>query len=123
MDDEVIPGAPYRMADRAYWCPVNLAIDALTGRWKTLILWQLVLLEVARYGALKREVRGITHKMLAQSLRELEADGLILRQVFAVVPPHVEYRLSDAGQALIPVLRAMEQFGERYAVAAAAAAG
>jgi len=111
-------GAPFTLAGRPYWCPVNLAIDALTGRWKTLILWQLVLHGTVRYGGLKREVRGITHKMLAQSLRELEADGLIDRRVYAVVPPHVEYSLSDAGQELVPVLQAMERFGQRYAVSA-----
>jgi len=115
-----VPGAPFELAGRPYWCPVNLAIDALTGRWKTLIVWQLVLHGTVRYGAIKREVRGITHKMLAQSLRELEADGLVVRTVFAVVPPHVEYRLSDAGRELIPVLEAMERFGQRYAVAAEA---
>lgn len=111
-----IATAPYALAGRPYWCPVNLAIDALTGRWKTLIVWQLVRHGTVRYGGLKREVRGITHKMLAQSLRELEADGLVVRRVFAVVPPHVEYSLSDAGRMLIPVLEAMEQFGQRYAV-------
>jgi DNA-binding HxlR family transcriptional regulator len=112
--------APFELAGRPYWCPVNLAIDALTGRWKTLILWQLVLHGTVRYGAIKRDVRGITHKMLAQSLRELEADGLVVRTVYAVVPPHVEYRLSDAGRELIPVLEAMERFGQRYAVPGAA---
>ncbi len=110
--------APFELAGRPYYCPVNLAIDALTGRWKTLIVWQLVQHGTVRYGGLKREVRGITHKMLAQSLRELEADGLVDRVVFAVVPPHVEYSLSAAGLELIPVLQAMERFGQRYAVSA-----
>ncbi len=110
--------APFALAGRPYYCPVNLAIDALTGRWKTLIVWQLVQHGTVRYGGLKREVRGITHKMLAQSLRELEADGLVDRVVFAVVPPHVEYSLSAAGLELIPVLQAMERFGQRYAVSA-----
>lgn len=108
--------ATYVLNERLYYCPVNLAIDALTGKWKTLIVWQLVLHGTVRYGALKREIRGITHKMLAQSLRQLEADGLVERIVFAVVPPHVEYRLSPSGQRLVPVLRALEQFGDRYAV-------
>ena len=116
--DRAAVDAPYTLAGRPYWCPVDLAIDALTGRWKTLIVWQLVQHGTVRYGALKREVRGITHKMLSQSLRELEADGLVSRHVFAVVPPHVEYRLTGAGEALIPVLRAMEVFGTRYAVVA-----
>ncbi len=110
--------APFALAGRPYYCPVNLAIDALTGRWKTLIVWQLVQHGTVRYGGLKREVRGITHKMLAQSLRELEADGLVDRVVFAVVPPHVEYSLSARGLELIPVLQAMERFGQRYAVSA-----
>ncbi len=110
--------APFALAGRPYYCPVNLAIDALTGRWKTLIVWQLVQHGTVRYGGLKREVRGITHKMLAQSLRELEADGLVDRVVFAVVPPHVEYSLSAGGLELIPVLQAMERFGQRYAVSA-----
>ena len=107
--------ATYDLLDRRYYCPVNLAIDALTGKWKTLIVWQLTLHGSVRYGALKRAIAGITHKMLAQSLRQLEADGLVVRQVFDVVPPHVEYRLSAEGHRLEPVMRALEQFGEVYA--------
>jgi DNA-binding HxlR family transcriptional regulator len=105
----------YRLHERLYYCPVNLAIEALTGKWKTLIVWQLTLSGRVRYGALKRAIPGITHKMLAQSLRQLEADGLVERRVFHVVPPHVEYRLSAAGRRLEPVMRALEQFGEDYA--------
>ena len=109
--------ATYRLQTRLYYCPVNLAIEALTGKWKTLLVWQLTLHASVRYGALKRAVPGITHKMLAQSLRQLEADGLVERHVFDVVPPHVEYRLSPAGRRLEPVMRALEQFGEVYATA------
>jgi DNA-binding HxlR family transcriptional regulator len=105
----------YRLHERLYYCPVNLAIEALTGKWKTLIVWQLTLHGSVRYGVLKRAIPGITHKMLAQSLRQLEADGLVERRVFDVVPPHVEYRLSAAGRRLEPVMRALEQFGEDYA--------
>jgi DNA-binding HxlR family transcriptional regulator len=107
--------ATYRLHDRLYYCPVNLAIEALTGKWKTLIVWQLTLHGSVRYGALKRSIPGITHKMLAQSLRQLEADGLVERRVFDVVPPHVEYELSPDGRRLEPVMRALEQFGARYA--------
>lgn len=105
----------YQLHDRLYYCPVNLAIEAITGKWKTLILWELTQHGRVRYGAIKRAVPGITHKMLSQSLRQLEADQLVERQVFDVVPPHVEYRLSPEGHRLEPVLRALEQFGERYA--------
>jgi DNA-binding HxlR family transcriptional regulator len=107
--------ATYRLHERLYYCPVNLAIEALTGKWKTLIVWQLTLHGSVRYGSLKRAIPGITHKMLAQSLRQLEADGLVERRVFDVVPPHVEYKLSADGRRLEPVMRALEQFGARYA--------
>jgi DNA-binding HxlR family transcriptional regulator len=115
---DIAPDAPpptYRLHDRLYYCPVNLAIEAITGKWKTLILWQLTLHGSVRYGAIKRAVPGITHKMLVQSLRQLEADDLVERHVFDVVPPHVEYRLSPEGHRLEPVMHALEQFGERYA--------
>jgi DNA-binding HxlR family transcriptional regulator len=117
--DIALDDAPttYQLHDRLYYCPVNLAIEAITGKWKTLILWQLTLHGSVRYGALKRAVPGITHKMLVQSLRQLEADDLVERHVFDVVPPHVEYRLSPEGRRLEPVLRALEEFGERYASA------
>lgn len=117
------PGAPYALLGRSYYCPVNLAIDALTGKWKTLIVWQLTLHGSVRYGAIKRAIPGITHKMLVQSLRQLEADQLIERLVFDVVPPHVEYRLSPNGRRLEPVMRALEQFGEHYASAPAPSPG
>ena len=107
--------ATYDLLDRRYYCPVNLAIDALTGKWKTLIVWQLTLHGSVRYGALKRAIPGITHKMLVQSLRQLEADLLVEREVHDVVPPHVEYRLSANGRRLEPVMRALEQFGAHYA--------
>ena len=109
------PPATYRLHDRLYYCPVNLAIEAITGKWKPLILWELTQHSNVRYGAIKRAVPGITHKMLAQSLRQLEADDLIERHVFDVVPPHVEYRLSPAGRRLEPVMHALDQFGQRYA--------
>lgn len=113
----------YQLHDRLYYCPVNLAIEAITGKWKTLILWELTQHGSVRYGAIKRAVPGITHKMLAQSLRQLEADDLVERHVFDVVPPHVEYSLSPAGRRLEPVMHALEQFGERYAATQSDATG
>lgn len=109
------PPTTYRLHDRLYYCPVNLAIEAITGKWKTLIVWQLTQRGSVRYGALKRAIPGITHKMLVQSLRQLEADDLVERRVFDVVPPHVEYQLSPEGRRLEPVMHALELFGERYA--------
>jgi DNA-binding HxlR family transcriptional regulator len=70
--------------------------------------------EKKRFGEIKRMIPSITQKMLTQQLRELEADGIIDREVFPVVPPKVEYRLTDYGLTLLPVLNAMAQWGERH---------
>lgn len=112
----IAPDTPttYVLEGRVYFCPVNLAIEAISGKWKTLVIWHLVQHDVMRYGELKRSLRGITHKMLTQSLRELEADGFVLRTVRNVVPPHVEYRLSVEGRRLVPVMHALRTFGRAY---------
>jgi DNA-binding HxlR family transcriptional regulator len=67
-----------------------------------------------RYSEIRRAIPGITHKMLAQRLRELEADGLVHREVYPVVPPRTEYTLTDEGERVIPALEAMQQWGMRY---------
>jgi len=93
-----------------YTCPVELTVDVIGGRWRTVILARLKQ-GVHRYGELRRLVPGISEKMLTQRLRELEADGLISRLDHATVPPHVEYDLTDEGRSLIPVLQAMYDWG------------
>lgn len=115
MKDEA-PIAPptYMIAEASYYCPVQLTVETLSGRWKPMILWHLVLHPAMRYSALKRALVTVTHKMLSQSLRELEADGLITRHVHEVVPPQVEYALSDKGTELRPLFLAMRDFGETY---------
>src|ERR1041385_6351603 len=80
-------------------CPVTYTLLKIGGRWKPLILYQLMG-GVKRYGEMRKAIPGITEKMLIQHLRELEADGLIKRDVKPVVPPHVEYSLSADGQTL-----------------------
>ena len=80
-------------------CPVTFTLEMIGGRWKPLILYNLRL-STLRYGQLKKTIPGITEKMLIQHLRELEADDLIKRDVKPVVPPHVEYSLTDKGQSL-----------------------
>ncbi|PLX36303.1 MAG: ArsR family transcriptional regulator [Hyphomicrobiales bacterium] len=94
-------------------CPVTTTLEILGGRWKPLILYHLYD-KPARFNALRRTLPNITQRMLTLSLRELEADGLILRQVFEVVPPHVEYSLSPLGETLKPVLVAMSEWGQFY---------
>ncbi|MFG0259272.1 MAG: winged helix-turn-helix transcriptional regulator [Phycisphaerales bacterium JB041] len=82
-------------------------LKILEGRWKFAILFQLFGGQVRRFSDLERAIPGISQKMLVQQLRQLERDGIVLRIVYAEVPPRVEYRLTDWGQALCPVLDAL----------------
>jgi DNA-binding HxlR family transcriptional regulator len=103
-------------------CPVDRTMRVLSGRWKPLILYHLRL-GPRRFNELRRLIPTITQRMLTQHLRELEADGVILRHVFEVVPPHVEYSLTALGRSLMPILDAMADWGAaRLADDAAAAA-
>ena len=94
-------------------CPDEATIGLIGGKYKSLILWKLAG-GTLRFSQLKREVSCATPKMLTQQLRELEADGLIVREVFPVVPPKVEYSLTDFGQSIRPVLEAMYDWGSGY---------
>jgi DNA-binding HxlR family transcriptional regulator len=105
---------PYAIAERRYYCPVQLTVEALSGKWKPMILWHLVLHDKMRYSEIRQALRTVTHKMLTQSLRELESDGLIDRTIHEVVPPKVEYALSEKGQTLRGIFMAMRDFGETY---------
>jgi DNA-binding HxlR family transcriptional regulator len=91
-------------------CPVTYTISLIGGRWKPIILWSLVH-GTRRFSELKRGIPQITEKMLTQQLRELEADGLVNRQVYQEVPPRVEYSLTARGQSLQPVLQSMLSWG------------
>jgi DNA-binding HxlR family transcriptional regulator len=92
------------------YCPVTLTLEKIGGRWKPLILYNLRE-GVMRYGQLKKAIPPITEKMLVQHLRQLEADGLVSREVKPVVPPHVEYRLTPIGESLTPLLESMANWG------------
>lgn len=94
-------------------CPVTFTLNKIGGRWKPLIINRL-LSGPKRYGELKREIPAITEKMLIQHLKELEADQLLIRVAKAVVPPHVEYSLTDCGRDLTPVLVAMKHWAATY---------
>jgi DNA-binding HxlR family transcriptional regulator len=87
------------MRAKVYNCPVEAAIDVIGGKWKPLILWWLHQ-RTHRFAELRRKIPRITEKMLTQHLRELEADGIVHRQVYAAVPPKVEYSLTEYGQSL-----------------------
>src|ERR1700760_2197359 len=93
-------------------CSVYYAFQRIGGKYKGRILW--VLRDgCMRYGGLNRAVIGITPKMLTQTLKELEADELIIRKVYLEVPPKVEYSLSDTGKELIPFISQMRSWGEK----------
>lgn len=87
-------------------CPVTYVLDKIGGHWKPIIIYHL-LTGQRRYSELKKAIPPVTEKMLIQHLKELEADGLVIREAKAVVPPHVTYRLSESGRALMPMLKAM----------------
>lgn len=95
--------------------PVNLTLKVIGGKWKSLIMWHLSQ-NTLRFSELQKNMEGITQKMLTQELRELEKDGLILRKVYPVVPPKVEYSLSEYGKTVEPVLKAMAEWGVKHAV-------
>lgn len=94
------------------WCPIETTLDAIGGMWKMIIVREL-LTGTKRYSQLHRGLRRVTHKMLAQQLRELEKDGILTRKVYPQVPPKVEYSLTVLGKALEPVLHAMHAWGAR----------
>ena len=99
-------------------CPVNTTPDIIGGKWKVLILYHL-LPETRRFNELQRLLPEITQRMLTLQLRELEADGIVHREVYPQVPPKVEYSLTDFGRTLEPVIAAMHDWGAAYEAACA----
>jgi DNA-binding HxlR family transcriptional regulator len=85
----------------------------ISGKWKPVILWHLLKRGTLRFSELRRLVPRATQKMVTQHLRELEADGIVHREVYPQVPPRVEYSLTPAGETLRPVLKAMQRWGEQ----------
>jgi DNA-binding HxlR family transcriptional regulator len=96
-------------------CPVTFTLNKIGGRWKPLIINRL-LGGPLRYGELKRAIPAITEKMLIQHLKELEADQLITRVAHPVIPPHVDYSLTQVGRDLSPILVAMKDWAAKYNV-------
>ena len=95
---------------KEYPCSFGFALDMVSGKWKGLILWHLKD-ETLRYNEIRKKIDGITQKMLTQTLRDLEKHQLITRKVYAVVPPKVEYTITEHGQKLIPIFEMMLEWG------------
>lgn len=94
-------------------CPVAMTVQLIGTKWKLLILRNL-LTRPWRFNELQRSLEGISQKVLTDSLRSMEADGIITRTVYPEVPPRVEYALTEMGQSLRPILDAMKDWGENY---------
>ena len=94
-------------------CPVEATLELIGGKYKALILWHLSGGKL-RFNELQKLIHGATPKMLTHQLREMESQGLIHRQVYPVIPPKVEYSLTDLGKSLLPLLVAMRDWGAEY---------
>ena len=94
-------------------CPVATTVQLIGSKWKLLILRNLFM-RPWRFNELKKDLDGISQKVLTDSLRALESDGIVRRTVFAEVPPRVEYSLTPLGESMRPILDAMEQWGKEY---------
>ncbi|MBI4784162.1 MAG: helix-turn-helix transcriptional regulator [Oscillatoriophycideae cyanobacterium NC_groundwater_1537_Pr4_S-0.65um_50_18] len=104
---------PTRELNCRYGCSVEATLDVIGGRWKGVILFHLAS-GTKRFNQLQRLVQGCTQRMLTLQLRELEQDGVVLRTVYAQVPPKVEYSLTEFGRSLEPILLLMRDWGDRY---------
>jgi DNA-binding HxlR family transcriptional regulator len=107
------------MGRQPYLCGLDAAVDVIGGKWKALILWELQTTP-QRFGELRRGLSGISEKMLIQQLRELEADGIVHREVYREVPPKVQYSLTDLGVSLNTALLPLGDWGEEHMAAIAA---
>jgi DNA-binding HxlR family transcriptional regulator len=96
-----------------YNCPVEAALDVIGGRWKPVIICEL-LNGTLRFGELRRKVPKVSERMLTQHLKELAEDGIVNRRVFKEVPPRVEYSLTEFGETLRPVMNVVSQWGQQH---------
>ncbi|PZG14256.1 transcriptional regulator [Micromonospora craterilacus] len=94
-----------------YVCGIDAAMDVVSGKWKSLILWELNNYGARRFGELRRGLPGVSEKMLIQHLREMEEDGLVHREVYREVPPRVEYSLTEDGTSLNEALGPLGAWG------------
>lgn len=109
------PSCPLKhVGGKEYYCHVELTLQVIGGKWKPIILYRLAEEQVMRFSELKRTMPNITQKMLTQQLREMEADGMVHREVYPQVPPKVEYSLTEIGKSVVPVLKGLCQWGEAY---------
>ena len=100
--------------NQPYGCSVEATLSVIGGRWKSVIIFKLLQNDVLRFGELKRQIDGVTQRMLTNQLRELEKDRVVARKVYAEVPPRVEYSLTEYGRSLEPIMIAMRDWGAEH---------
>ena len=101
-----------KSADR-FKCPVTYCLSKIGGKWKPIILF-LISKGANRFGIMQRGIEGISKQMLTKQLRELEEDGILRREIYAEIPPRVEYFITETGQTLMPIIGSMREWGERH---------
>ena len=100
----------YKLHQKTYHCAMDITMNFIGGKWKTVVLWYLRN-KTLRFGELKKQIPDMTEKMLSIQLKQLEEDGLVKRDVFAEVPLRVEYSLTEFGISLKPVLESIAKWG------------
>lgn len=95
-------------------CPVESTLQIISGKWKSVILYHLIKNDVCRFSELQRKMPNCSRRMLALQLSGLESDKIIEKKVYPVIPPKAEYKLTSFGKTLIPVILAMEEWGQMY---------
>ena len=94
-------------------CPVTFTMSKIGGKWKPILLY-LISKGVNRFGIMQRGIDGISKQMLTKQLRELEADGILRREIYPEIPPRVEYFITDLGTTLLPIIGSMRTWGEKH---------
>lgn len=95
-------------------CPMRRTLEMLNGKWRTHVIYELCKKPASRFGELKKAVPRITNTMLTNTLRDLESFGIVHREQFNEIPPHVEYSLTEKGKALLPVFFELAKWGDTY---------
>lgn len=109
-----MPRTRHSSLDCSPGCVVEGALALIGGKWKGVILYHLFEEEVLRFNEIRRRLPSVTQRMLTSQLRELEADGFLTRKIYPEVPPKVEYRLTEHGRSLEPIIRALKSWGDAH---------
>lgn len=95
-------------------CSLSFAMTIIGSKWRAVILWNIMKVSPIRYGKLKSQIQGISHKVFTEELKHLEADGLIKRTAYPTIPPKVEYAITELGRTLEPILSDLCNWGRKY---------